>query len=84
MWDNKNHVKVGLQILTKLKITQVIQENVSFGYKNERHVPFSFMGLEAVFRCQMKTKAMLLTLELNKSHIVDVGSKQKPCRVAET
>ena len=68
MWDNKNHVKVGLQILTKLKIMQVIQENVSFGYQNERHVPLSFMALEAVLRCQMKTKDMLLTLEQNKSH----------------
>ena len=68
MWDNKNHVKVGLQILTKLKIMQVIQENVSFGYQNERHVPLSFMALEAVLRCQMKAKDMLLTLEQNKSH----------------
>ena len=68
MWDNKNHVKVGLQILTKLKIMQVIQENVSFGYQNERHVPLSFMALEAVLRCQMKTKDMLLTLEQNKSY----------------
>ena len=68
MWDNKNHVKVGLQILTKLKIMQVIQENVSFVYQNERHVPLSFMALEAVLRCQMKTKDMLLTLEQNKSH----------------
>ena len=68
MWDNKNHVKLGLQILTKLKIMQVIQENVSFGYQNERHVPLSFMALEAVLRCQMKTKDMLLTLEQNKSH----------------
>ena len=65
MRDNKNHVKVGLQILTKLKIMQVIH---SFGYQNERHVPLSFMALEAVLRCQMKTKDMLLTLEQNKSH----------------
>ena len=35
-------------------------------------------------RCQNKAKAMLLKPKQNKSHFVDVGTKQKPCCNAES